>query len=97
MLYKRSRTRKWQARFKVGNYWKRVTTKSNELDKAKDIALEQYMEHLFKHKHGIPSVSKRFADIAKLSVVEMRRKLEAGEGRERGQLWDWKTRQACLQ
>ena len=82
MLYKRSRTRKWQARFKVGNYWKRVTTKSNELDKAKDIALEQYMEHLFKHKHGIPSVSKRFADIARLSVVEMRRKLEAGEGRK---------------
>ena len=82
VLYKRSRTRKWQARFKVGGYWKRVTTKSNELDKAKDNALEQYMEHLFKHKHGIPSVSKRFADIARLSVVEMRRKLEAGEGRK---------------
>ncbi len=82
MLYKRSRTRKWQARFKVGNYWKRITTKCIDLDKAKDIALEQYMEHLFKHKHGIPSVSKRFADIAKLSVAEMRRKLEAGEGRK---------------
>ena len=82
MLYKRSRTRKWQARFKVGNYWKRITTKCIDLDKAKDIALEQYMEHLFKHKHGIPSVSKRFADIARLSVVEMRRKLEAGEGRK---------------
>jgi integrase len=52
------------------------------LDKAKDIALEQYMEHLFKHKHGIPSVSKRFADIARLSVAEMRRKLEAGEGKK---------------
>ena len=82
VLYKRSRTRKWQARFKVGNYWKRITTKCIDLDKAKDIALEQYMEHLFKHKHGIPSVSKRFADIARLSVVEMRRKLEAGEGRK---------------
>ena len=74
--------RKRWARFKVGNYWKRITTKSNELDKAKDIALEQYMEHLFKHKHGIPSVSKRFADIAKLSVAEMRRKLEADEGKK---------------
>ena len=82
MLYKRSRTRKWQARFKVGSYWKRITTKCIDLDKAKDIALEQYMEHLFKHKHGIPSVSKRFADIAKLSVAEMRRKLEAGEGKK---------------
>ena len=82
MLYKRSRTRKWQARFKVGGYWKRVTTKSNDLDKAKGIALEQYMEHLFKHKHGIPSVSKHFADIARLSVAEMRRKLEAGEGKK---------------
>ncbi len=77
MLYKRSRTRKWQARFKVGNYWKCFTTKCIELDKAKDNALEQYMVHLLKHKHGIPSVSKRFADIAKLSVVDMRRKLEA--------------------
>ena len=82
MLYNRSRTRKWQARFKVGNYWKRITTKCIDLDKAKDIALEQYMEHLFKHKHGIPSVSKRFADIARLSVTEMRRKLEAGEGKK---------------
>ena len=53
-----------------------------DLDDAKDVALEQYMEHLFKHKHGIPSVSKRFADIAKLSVAEMRRKLEAGEGKK---------------
>ena len=82
VLYKRSRTRKWQARFKVGSYWKRITTKCIDLDKAKDIALEQYMEHLFKHKHGIPSVSKRFADIAKLSVAEMRRQLEADEGKK---------------
>ena len=82
MLYKRSRTRKWQARFKVGNYWQRITTKSLNLENAKDVALEQYMECMFKHKHGIPSVSKRFADIAKLSVAEMRRQLEAGEGKK---------------
>ena len=82
MLYKRSNTRKVQARFKVSTYWKRITTKCLDLDEAKDVALEQYMEHLFKHKHGIPSVSKRFADIAKLSVAEMRRKLEAGEGKK---------------
>ena len=56
VLYLRSRTRKWQARFKVGGYWKRITTKCIDLDKAKDIALEQYMEHLFKQKHGIPSI-----------------------------------------
>ena len=82
VLYRRTRTRKWQARFKVGNYWKRITTKSLNLENAKDVALEHYMEHLFKQKHGIPSVSKRFADIAKLSVAEMRRKLEAGEGKK---------------
>ena len=81
VLYKRSRTRKWKARFKVGNYWKRITTKCIDLDKAKDIALEQYMEHLFKHKHGIPAVSKSFRDIARLCVADMQRMLEAGEGR----------------
>ena len=81
VLYRRTRTRKWQARFKVGNYWKRITTKSNDLENAKDVALEHYMECMFKHRHGIPAVSKRFADIAKLSVAEMRRKLDAGEGR----------------
>ena len=82
VLYKRSRTRKWQARFKVGGYWKRITTKCIDLDKAKDIALEQYMECMFKHKHGIPAVTKCFRDIARLSVAEMRRKLEADEGKK---------------
>ena len=80
MLYKRTNTRKWQARFKVSTYWKRITTKCLDLDEAKDVALEQYMEHLFKHKHSIPSVSKRFADIARLSIEEMRRQMETGEG-----------------
>ena len=40
------------------------------------------MEHLFKHKHCIPSVSKLIADIARLSIAEMRRQLEACEGRK---------------
>ena len=80
MLYKRSNTRKWQARFKVSTYWKRITTKCLDLDEAKEVALEQYMEHLFKHKHSIPAVSKRFADIARLSIEEMRRQMETGEG-----------------
>ena len=82
MLYKRTNTRKWQARFKVSTYWKRITTKCLDLDEAKEVALEQYMEHLFKHKHSIPAVSKRFADIARLSIEEMRRQLEACEGRK---------------
>ena len=81
VLYRRTRTRKWQARFKIGNYWKRITTKSNDLENAKDTALEQYMECMFKHKHGIPAVTKRFRDIARLCVADMQRMLEAGEGR----------------
>ena len=81
VLYRRPRTRKWQARFKVGNYWKRITTKCLNLEKARDTALEQYMECMFKHKHGIPAVTKRFRDIARLCVADMRRMLEAGEGR----------------
>ena len=81
VLYRRTRTRKWQARFKIGNYWKRITTKCLDLENAKDTALEQYMECMFKHKHGIPAVTKRFRDIARLCVAEMQRMLEAGEGR----------------
>ena len=80
VLYKRNNTRFWQARFKTGNYWKRITTKCMDLNEAKDVALEEYMDHLFKQKHSIPSVSKRFADIARLSIEEMRRQMETGEG-----------------
>ena len=40
------------------------------------------MEHLFKQKHQIPAVSKRFADIARLSIEKMKRQLEEGEGRK---------------
>ena len=82
VLYRRTRTRKWQARFKVGNYWKRITTKCIDLDKAKDVALEHYMECMFKHKHGIPAVTKCFRDIARLCVADMLRVLEVGEGRK---------------
>ena len=39
------------------------------------------MECMFKHKHGIPAVTKRFRDIARLCVADMQRMLEAGEGR----------------
>ena len=69
VLYRRTRTRKWQARFKIGSYWKRVTTKCLNLENAKDVALEHYMECMFKHRHGIPAVTKRFRDIARLCVA----------------------------
>jgi hypothetical protein len=81
VLSRRNGSAMWQARFKLSGRWIRVTTKTKDLDEAKEVASELYMESRYRVKHGIPAQSKRLKDVARLAVDRMEKALSAGEGR----------------
>lgn len=80
-LYKRARSRAWQATFNIDGHWVRVSTKCTNLAEAKDSAKTQFLEYKFRQKNQMPVVSKRFADIARLAIAEMKKAIEAGIGK----------------
>lgn len=81
-LTRRGGSSAWQAAFKIDDRWVRVTTKCRQLADAKERAKELYMEFRFKAKHDLPIVSKRFDAVARLTVTDMQKQLEAGTGRK---------------
>jgi integrase len=80
-LFRRNNSRAWQATFKLGGRWVRITTKQKILADAKERARELYYEYRAREKNGLPIISKRFADVAKVVISEMDRQLEAGVGK----------------
>ena len=81
VLTLRSRSSAWQARFRIGGKWLRVTTKQSDLDKAKEAARDLYMRARFRNEEGLPVVSKRFSQVAELAKKRMDDALKAGEGK----------------
>ena len=81
-VYKRDNTRRWQATFQIGGLWVRISTGQHDLEEAKTVAREQYLDYKFREKHGLPVVTKRFEDVANLAILDMQRQLDAGAGRK---------------
>ena len=54
MLSRRDGSAKWQARFKNGSRWIRVTTKEKDLKEAKEIARELYTDARYRVKAWYP-------------------------------------------
>jgi integrase len=81
-LFKRDRSRAWQATFKIDGRWVRISTKHKQLDAAKKRARELYVEYQVRLKNGLPVISKRFADVAAVAIAEMDKQLEAGAGKK---------------
>ncbi len=81
-LYKRARSRAWQATFNIDGHWVRISTKCRDLEEAKVAAKAQMVEYQFRQKHQLPVVSKKFGDVARLAIAEMRKALEADRGKK---------------
>ena len=81
-LYRRQRSRKWQAAFQIDGQYIRISTGKSDLDEAKQAASDSYLEYKFRQKSGVPVVSKRFSDVAKLCITEMNKQLESGVGKK---------------
>ena len=81
-VFKRDRSRAWQATFKIDGRWVRLSTKCKQLDDAKKRARELYVEYQVRQKNGLPVISKRFADVAAVTIAEMDKQVDAGAGKK---------------
>ncbi|MBB1077828.1 phage integrase SAM-like domain-containing protein [Rhodoferax sp. 4810] len=83
VLYKRGAIKAWQARYKLADgTWHRMSTKTSVLERAKSIAKDAYMDATYRHKLGVPPVSRRFDAVAKIAIKEMQDALDAGQGKK---------------
>lgn len=81
-LYKRARSSVWQATFKIEGHWVRISTKRKDLEEAKAEAKAKMVEYQFRQRHQLPVVTKRFGDVARLAIVEMKKALDADAGKK---------------
>lgn len=81
VLYRRERSSRYQARIKMSNNrWKRISTKKSNVDDAGKIASDYYLEAKFRAKHHMSLQTKKFKDIAEMTIKEMKEELAAGYG-----------------
>ena len=82
VLYQRAHSARWQARITLFPCrYKRISTGESDFDKAKDMACDYFDELRFKQKNNLPLDTRRFVDIANLSIKEMQQELDAGYGK----------------
>ena len=81
-VYRRERSKRWQAAFSIDGHTIRVSTGKLNLEEAKEYARDTYSEYKFRHKNDLPIVTKKFSDVARLAIVDMRKQLDAGLGKK---------------
>ena len=81
-VYRRERSKRWQAAFVIDGHTSRISTGKRNLAEAKEYARDTFLEYKFRHKNDLPVVTKKFSDVAKLAIVDMRKQLDAGLGRK---------------
>ena len=81
-VYRRERSKRWQAAFSIDGKPIRISTGKKDLNEAKEIALDTYLEYSFRHKNDLPVITKKFSDVARLAIADMRKQLDAGLGKK---------------
>jgi hypothetical protein len=81
-LYKREGSYKWQDAFQMDDQYIRISTGKSDLDEAKQAVSDSYLGYKLHQKNGMPVVSKRFSDVAKLRITAMNKQLENGIGKK---------------
>ena len=83
MLYKRGRSGRRQARYRLyDGKWRRVSTRHNNLEYAAQAACEAYDEARFRERLGLPQTTKRFDIVARATVEELQSELDNGTGKK---------------
>ena len=81
-VYRRERSKRWQAAFVIDGHTIRINTGKRDLAEAKEYARDTFLEYKFRHKNDLPVVAKKFSDVARLTIADMRKQLDAGLGRK---------------
>jgi hypothetical protein len=83
MLYKRDRSRLWQARIRrVTGQWISISTRTDDIEVAKEFSLQRYREMKDAQARGDVDIVCKFADVAKLTMKELEAELASGVGRQ---------------
>ena len=83
VLYRRQRSRVWQCKYKLfTGKWVRISTRKTVLEHAVRVATELYDEARYRERMGLAPVQKSFAEIARVTLEELRRDLAAGTGKK---------------
>jgi len=80
-VYRRERSKRWQAAFVIDGHTVRISTGKRDLAEAKEYARDPFLEYKFRHKNDLPVVTKKFSDLARLTIADMRKQLGAGMSR----------------
>lgn len=82
ILFKRDRSCQWQARLRrVTGKWLSLSTKSDDIEVAKEYALSRYKDMKDAQARGEIDISRKFSDVAKLTIKELQAELDTGVGR----------------
>jgi integrase len=83
VVYKRTRSRVWQCKYKLfTGAWIRVSTRKTAFEYAARVATELYDESRYRERLGLAPVHKTFAQIARITVEDLRRDIDAGTGKK---------------
>ena len=74
-VYRRERSKRWQAAFVIDGHTIRISTGKRDLSEAKEYARDTFLEYKFRHKNDLPVVTKKLSDVAKLAIADMRKRL----------------------
>ena len=81
-VYRRERSKRWQAAFSIDGKPIRISTGKKDLNEVKEIARDTYLEYKFRHKNDLTVITKKFSDVARLAIADMRKQLDAGLGKK---------------
>jgi len=81
-LDKRKDSPRWQARVKLASgEWHRFSTKTSDLEEAKDAALKFYYAADERLKNNLPQNTRKFKQVAEYACERMRNEMTAGGGK----------------
>ncbi|MFC1779111.1 tyrosine-type recombinase/integrase [Thermodesulfobacteriota bacterium] len=81
ILYRRERSSVWQCRFKVGGIWQRKSTNEQDIKAAEQVAHRLLIEAEIRKKSNLPVVTRRFKDVAKLTIKRLETDMSSGNGK----------------
>lgn len=81
IIFRRPDSPYWHCRFKRQNKWERFSTKQASIEGAVQAACEAYDEARFRQRLGLARKAPNFTEIARVTLYELRRDLDAGIGK----------------
>ena len=83
VLYRRSRSLLYQCRYKLADgTWYRQSTRKASIEHAVAVACDLYDEARYRERMGLAPVQKTFAEIARITVDDLKRDVAAGTGKK---------------